>query len=188
MHNSMLVILQNILIGTSLAADAFSVSLCMGLTHSNLNKKNAALLATSFGGFQFLMPILGGIVALCFGNLFGSFAKYVSSILIFYVGVGMLREAFGKEETKKAKNLSLDIKNILILAIATSLDAFAVGFSVALKGTSPLFIAIIAGIITYILSYAGAMLGKLIGKGIGEKGEILGGAVLLCIAFTMLFD
>ena len=188
MHNSILLLLQNILVGTSLAADAFSISLCMGLAHSNLSKKNATSLAIAFGGFQFLMPILGGILALFFGKLFGSYAKYISAALICYVGGNMLKEAFSAQSTENTKNLSLDTKNILLLAVATSLDAFAVGFSVALRGTSPLLVAIAAGIITYILSYIGALLGKVIGAGIGKRGEILGGVVLLCIAFTMLID
>lgn len=185
MCNFVFLVLQNILIGTSLAADAFSVSLCMGLTHNNLSKKNAITLASFFGGFQFLMPLLGGILAQLFGNFFGSFTKYISAALIFYVGFNMLKEAFNEQNTK---NLSMENKNIMILAIATSLDAFAVGFSVSLKGASTLYVAVAAGIVTYALSYLGAMLGKVIGSGIGKKGEIIGGIVLLCMALTMLLD
>ena len=188
MHNSIVSIVQNILIGTSLAADAFSVSLCMGLAHSNLSKKNATSLAIAFGGFQFLMPIFGGILALFLGGLFGSYATYISAALICYVGGNMLKEAFSAQSTENTRNMSLDAKNILLLAVATSLDAFAVGFSISLKRTSPLSVAIIAGIITYVLSYAGAMLGKVIGSGVGKKGEILGGTVLLCIAISTLFN
>ena len=185
MHSAFFIILQDILIGTSLAADAFSVSLCMGLTHANLTRKNATTLGCFFGGFQFLMPMLGGLVALFVGNFFGPCTRFVSCALILYVAINMLREAFSEHE---ACNLSLKLGNLFLLAVATSLDAFAVGFSIGLKHASPFVLAIVAGAITYALSYIGAMLGKKIGAGIGKKGEILGGVVLLIIAVTMLFD
>ena len=185
MHSTFFIIIQDILIGTSLAADAFSVSLCMGLTHANLTRKNATTLGCFFGGFQFLMPMLGGLIALFVGNFFGSCTRFVSSALILYVAINMLREAFSKKETC---NLSLEMSNLFLLAVATSLDAFAVGFSIGLKHSTPLLLSIAAGAITYALSYIGAMLGKKIGAGIGKKGEILGGIVLLVIAITTLLD
>ena len=191
-------IIEIILLGFALSADAFAVSLASGIKMPHFLYKNALIYALFFGVFQALMPLLGYF----FGNVLSSFvdkyAPYISFALLLIIGVKMIIDSVkGKSETcdrnceacekhKDCKIIKVDYKELLLLAISTSLDAFAVGVSFSLLKVNLLLSVSIVGMITFALSF----LGVYIGYKFGSKGEkvpgIIGGVVLILIAFKLL--
>lgn len=170
----------------ALAMDAFSVSICIGLCHEKLSLRDALTLGGAFGVFQFLMPLAGGAAAGSIGALLGRYAPWAAAILITWVAVNMIREAGSGGGHGKKPLMSVTLRNVVILAFATSLDALAAGFSVKLTGGSVLLLAVLAGIITFSLSFSGCIAGKKLGAGLSKKAEYLGGAVLLAIALQII--
>ena len=171
----------------SLAMDAFSVSICLGLCHEKLSHREALLLGLTCGLFQFLMPLAGGELADHLTGLFDSWTPWIAAALIIWVAVNMIREA-GSSQDKTRSCMTFTLKNVLVLAFATSLDALAVGFSIEITGGSAFTLAVLAGIITFVLSTLGALLGKKLGQHFGQKAEYFGGVVLLIIAAKVIFD
>ncbi|MEG1824238.1 MAG: manganese efflux pump MntP family protein [Cloacibacillus sp.] len=171
----------------SIAMDAFSVSICLGLCHEHLTKREALILGTAFGGFQFFMPLLGGQIAQHTSGVFGSWTPWMAAALIVWVAIGMIREA-GKQDGCANSCMTVTVKNVILLAFATSLDALAVGFSIESTGGSAWRLSVIAGVITFALSVIGALVGKRLGERFGKNAEYFGGAVLLLIAAKIIFD
>ncbi|MDO5115745.1 MAG: manganese efflux pump [Synergistaceae bacterium] len=163
----------------SLAMDAFSVSICLGLCHERLRFREALILGGAFGFFQFFMPLLGGGIAGSISGFFDRWTPWIAALLIIWVAVSMIVEAV-REEASSC--MAITFSGVTTLSFATSLDALAVGFSMASTGGSALNLALLAGAITFTLSLAGALAGKKLGKRFGKKSEIFGGCVLLLIA------
>ena len=171
----------------SLAMDAFSVSICIGLCHERLRLREALILGAAFGFFQFFMPLLGGEIAEHLSGFFDIWTPWIAAALIIWVAVNMIKEARDCENGGKSC-MSVTFKSVAVLALATSLDALAVGFSIESTGGSALTLAVLAGIITLSLSIFGALVGKRLGSTFGKKAEYLGGGVLLAIAAKIIFD
>ncbi len=171
----------------ALAMDAFSVSICIGLCHERLRLREAFILGAAFGLFQFFMPLLGGEIAEHLSGFFDSWTPWIAAALIIWVAVNMIREARDCEKGG-GSCMTVTLKNVVMLAFATSLDALAVGFSIESTGGSALILAILAGIITFSLSIFGALVGKRFGTAFGKRAEYLGGGVLLAIAAKIIFD
>ncbi len=163
----------------SLAMDAFSVSICMGLCHDSVSVGNVLAVGGAFGIFQFFMPLLGGDVAEHLSGFFNSWTPWRAAALIVCVAVNMIREAGGDNDDC---SMTITLKNMTLLSFATSLDALAVGFSIASTGGSAMSLSILAGIITFSLSAIGILVGKRLGARFGKKAEYVGGAVLFLIA------
>ena len=171
----------------SLAIDAFSVSICIGLCHENLKLREALVPSAAFGLFQFIMPLTGGAAAVhLLKGFVGGWTPWVAAALISYVALNMIREAYLGGENKSS--MSLNLKNVIVLAVATSLDALAVGFSIESTGGSALLLAILAAVITFGLSLFGALVGKKLGSRLGQRAEYIGGGVLLIIALKIILD
>lgn len=170
----------------SLSMDAFSVSICMGISQGGLSSRQAATIGGAFGIFQFIMPLTGAVAA---GSLLGyldSWASWIAAAMIAWVGVGMVRESFHTGQSCNCA-MSLNLRNLATLAVATSLDALAVGFSIRSVGGSALELAFWSGAVTFLISFLGASAGYRLGGPIGSRAELTGGIVLCCIAANILY-
>ncbi len=177
-------------IGVGLSMDAFAVSVVKGLSMKKIEKFFTLLLAVCFGGFQGIMPILGYFLS---SNTIKSLYKY-SYIFVFVIlaiiGINMIRESLeGDDEDKKAKNKCVEL---LLLGIATSIDALAVGLSFGIMGNdfniSIFLSALLIGCTTFVLSIIGVLLGKMFGMKLKKYSEIAGGIILILIGLKVLLE
>lgn len=191
-------IIEIVLLGLALSADAFAVSLVSGVKMPHFLYKNALVYALFFGVFQALMPLLGYF----FGNVLSSFVdkytSYISFALLLIIGVKMIVDAVrSKDETcdkncdicekhNTCKIIKVNYKELLMLAISTSLDAFAVGVSFSLLKVNLALSVSIVGAITFILSFLGVYIGYKFGSKFEKIPEIIGGCVLILIGFKIL--
>jgi putative Mn2+ efflux pump MntP len=178
--------LTAVLIAIGLAADATAVSMSSGCTIKSLKPKNALLIASAFGIFQMLMPLVGWALGSGFKTVVEGFDHWIAFLLLVLVGGKMIKEAFSHEDKKDFN--PLNIKVLLVLAIATSIDALAVGFSMSLVGSAILVPIFIIGGITFALSYAGCYIGRAFGHLFENKVEILGGLILIGIGVKILIE
>ncbi len=175
-----------LLIAVGLAMDAFAVSLCKGLALRKVTLRNMLIAGLWFGGFQALMPIIGFYLGVSFYDLISAYDHWVAFLLLFLIGANMIREGlFGEEEDVDA---DMGLKTMVLLAIATSIDALAVGISFAMTEDSILLPAAIIGVVTLIISMAGVKIGSLFGDRFGNKAEILGGVILVIIGLKVLLE
>lgn len=164
----------------SLAMDSFSISICIGLAGRTAKIRNGLAAGAVFGLFQFIMPLVGAAVASQATAVLGDWAAWVASGMVACVALKMIYETFRNRDSRPASSLSAG--NLLMLGLATSIDALAVGFSIKSAGGSAALLALSAGIITFILSLLGCVGGMALGTKNGARAHYLGGAVLLIIA------
>lgn len=182
-------IISIFLIGLGLAMDAFAVSLTLGMNTTKKDKLGMALKASIFfGGFQGLMPFIGWAIGISFADSIEKIDHWVAFILLALIGGKMIFEAIKEEDTAKKQEKGYSNKRFLILAIATSIDALAVGISFAFLNVNIVSAIIIIAIITFILCMIGVYLGKALGKLFGAKAEIIGGAILIIIGIKILIE
>lgn len=175
-----------LLIAAGLAMDSFSVSITRGFNNYNDKLTNEALRTGFFFGlFQGIMPIVGWFAGLSIINLISGFDHWIAFGLLSVIGLRMIYESISEKSTQLVTSSSLKV--LLILSVATSIDALAVGLSLSFLGTSIFTPAIIIGIITFTLSFLGVLIGKKFGNYF-EKIGILGGIILLVIAIRILFE
>ena len=179
-------IIELIILSVGLAMDAFAVAVCKGLSMSKMKWKNACVIGMYFGGFQALMPLIGFLLGVNFQDKITNVDHWIAFILLVIIGINMLKEAFSKEYEKQ--NDSIKFKDMLILAIATSIDALAVGITFAfLKVNIWLAISLI-GIITFIISVAGVKIGNIFGDKYEKKAEFAGGIILILLGVKILLE
>lgn len=171
-------------LAVGLAMDAFNVSITRGLT-LRCNIKYALIIAVFFGGFQALMPVAGWFSGIQLQNIVSALAPWIAFLLLLGIGLKMIYKAFSVEEDV-CKVFSL--KELLILSIATSIDAFAVGVTFAILNTPIITPIIIIGLVTFILSFIGVYIGKNIGHLFENKIEIFGGLILIGIGLKILIE
>ena len=177
---------ETIFIGIGLAMDAFAVSVCKGLSMNKMNWKKAGIIAVYFGFFQMIMPILGYILGIGFQELIEKIDHWIAFVLLVIIGVKMLKEAFCKEEKLDD---SIDFKTMIVLAIATSIDALTIGITYAfLEATNIIGYFALIGIITFLISIIGVKIGNRFGDKYGNKAEIIGGIILIFIGFKILLE
>lgn len=174
-----------ILTSFGLAMDAFAVSICSGLTIKKVQFKDALLIATFFGGFQVLMPIVGWFFGLTFRDLISNFDDWIAFILLGFIGIKMIIEAMDNDEEKLEKN-PRNLYNLFGLAIATSMDSLAVGLSFSLIESGIVHLLISVGIITFFLSFAGVILGGKFGHLFEKQAEMIGGIILIFLGIRIL--
>ncbi len=175
-----------VLIALGLAADAFAVSLSSGLLIKNLKVNKALKIALFFGGFQYLMPLIGWVGGLVFRDLFASVDHWIAFGLLSLIGGKMIYESFSEEEEEGFN--PLDTYTLFGLAIATSIDALAVGLSLSVIKTSIIEAATIIGVITFGLSFLGVFIGHRFGGLFNNKIELLGGVILILIGSKILLE
>lgn len=180
--------IELILLSVGLAMDAFAVAICKGLNMRRINYKNALILALFFGGFQALMPFIGWLLGKQFEQYITSVDHWIAFILLSIIGIQMIVEAFKKEDEKEEDADKLDLKEYFMLAVATSIDALAVGISLAFLNVSLVKSISFIGIITFVLSFAGVFIGNKFGVRFKKKAEIAGGVILILIALKILLE
>ncbi|AGI47300.1 putative membrane protein [Thermoplasmatales archaeon BRNA1] len=179
-------ILTIVLLAIGLAMDAFAVSVCKGLAMGKATVRSMVIIGAWFGFFQFLMPIIGFYVGRSFKDAVEDYDHWIAFALLLVIGLNMVREGIsGEEENVDA---SLGFRIMLILAIATSIDALAVGISLAMDEGTILVPSVIIGVITMGISMTGVKIGSLLGDRLGNRAEILGGIILVTIGFKVLFE
>ncbi len=179
-------ILEISLIGIGLAMDAFAVSICKGLSMKKFNWKKAIIIALYFGIFQALMPVLGYFLGSTFSSFVQSVDHWIAFILLAIIGANMIKDSMDDEEEKR--NDRVDVKTMLLLAIATSIDALAIGVTFAFFEVNLWFSISIIGIITLVLSFLGVVIGNKFGDKFQNRAELAGGIVLIIIGLKILLE
>ena len=178
-------VLELILIAVGLAMDAFAVSVCKGLSMSKMEWKKAVVIGLYFGGFQALMPLIGYILGVGFEDKIKSIDHWIAFILLVFIGINMIKEAF---ETKEESNDKIDFKTMIILSIATSIDALAVGVTFAFLNVNIMLAISLIGIITFIISMIGVKIGNVFGDKYETKAELAGGFILIFLGAKILLE
>ena len=178
-------ILELILTSIGLGMDAFAVSVCKGLSMKKISLKKTGIIALYFGGFQALMPLIGYYLANIFKDKVTQISNIIAFILLALIGAKMIKEAF-ETDCEDNCNDKVDFKTMIILAIATSIDALAVGISLAVLNVNIWISIFFIGIITFILSILGVKIGNVFGDKFEKKAEIAGGIILILIGFKIL--
>lgn len=180
--------IEILLISVSVAMDAFAVSIGKGLTVTRVRPVDVIKTALWFGGFQALFPLLGFFAA-------NTFSKYVTAVdhwiifaLLAFIGGNMIREAFGEEEENSRETAQFDWRHMLPLAVACSIDAFAVGVSFAFMQVNIWFSVIVISVVTGAFSAAGLYIGRVFGARWQKPAQIAGGAVLVLIGLKVLLE
>lgn len=179
------------LIGVGLSMDAFAVALCKGLNMKKVNYAHTVIIALFFGGFQAVMPLLGWFLGKNFESYIKSVDHWIAFALLAYIGGKMAYEAIkgdDEEEETSAKGDKLDLKELTIMAIATSIDALAVGITFAFLQVSIVSSITIIGITTFMLSIIGVMIGNRFGMRFKSKAELAGGIILVLIGLKILLE
>lgn len=175
-----------IFISASLAMDAFAVSICKGLSMKKLDWKKAFIIASYFGAFQGLMPVIGYFLGATFSDLVTSIDHWIAFALLSIIGGNMIKESFDDEEEKRNDNV--DFKTMIVLAIATSIDALAVGITFAFLKTNIVLSVVLIGIITFVISLLGVNIGNKFGDKFQNKAELSGGIILILIGLKILLE
>lgn len=171
--------------------DAFAVSICKGLGMSKLNKKQMLIIALYFGGFQALMPYIGWAIGARFSSYVSQYAHWIAFILLAIIGGKMIHEALTESEDCEddgIKDKKLSHKELLLLAIATSIDALAVGISFAFLNVPIIPSIIIIGLTTFAISLVGVIIGNIFGSKYKNKAEFVGGLILVIIGLKIVLE
>ena len=182
-------ITELILLSLGLAMDAFSVSVCKGLSMKKIDYKGAAVTALFFGFFQGAMPLIGYFLGTRFESFISSYSHWVAFILLGFIGGKMIFEVFhGGDDEEAQTEYKLNIGELFILAIATSIDALAVGVVFAAQKTPVISSVTVIAVITFVTSLIGVGIGNRFGSKYEKKAEFAGGAVLVLIGVKLLLD
>lgn len=169
-----------------LSMDAFAVAVCKGLAMKKLSVKKALIIALWFGGFQALMPSLGYLLGTGFESYVTAIDHWIAFVLLGLIGANMIKEALSKEEENASD--SVDIKTMFLLAVATSIDALAVGVTYAFLQVQIVPAVTLIGVITFVLSLAGVKIGNAFGLKFKAKAEISGGVILILMGIKILLE
>lgn len=180
-----------ILIGVGLSMDAFAVSICKGLKMRQIDLRQCFVIAVFFGGFQAIMPLIGYALSVHFVEYINAYSHWVAFVLLFIIGANMIRESVGNEEEECCK-ATINLKELTMLAIATSIDALAVGVTFGTMGDKlelsiGMSVAII-GVTTFIISIIGVFIGNIFGSKYKSRAEIAGGIILILIGIKVVIE
>lgn len=178
-------IIEILLIGVGLSMDAFAVSICKGLSVGKIKPKHMLSVGIWFGGFQALMPFLGFLLGSTFEKYITSIDHWVAFVLLLIIGCNMIKESRSNENDQDA---SFAFKEMLLLAIATSIDALAVGVTFAFLKVDIILAITLIGITTFVFSAVGIKIGSVFGAKYKSKAELFGGVVLVFIGFKILIE
>ena len=177
-------VIEIVLMGVGLAMDAFAVAVCKGLAMRKVNMRQCFLIALFFGGFQGLMPLLGWLLGRQFADSISALDHWVAFVLLGYIGGKMIYDAIKeRDETVEIEQMDppLEMKELVMLSIATSIDALAVGISFAVIHVNIFTACLLICGITFGLSLIGAAMGQRFGSMVKEKARVLGGVILILI-------
>ncbi len=178
-------------LAVGLSMDAFAVSICKGLCLKKADLRAQATCGAWFGGFQALMPLIGFFLGALFAEAIEAFDHWVAFGLLALIGINMLREAFSKEEENSCdvSGADLSAKTMFVMAVATSIDALAVGISLAMAGDVNIVLAVVLiGMITFLLSALGVKIGNLFGSRFEKTAQIAGGVILILLGTKIVLE
>lgn len=179
-----------LVLAVGVSMDAMAVSICKGLAMKKATLKNAMTCGLWFGGFQALMPLVGFFLGAIFADAIRAFDHWVAFFLLGIIGINMLKEAFEKGDSCSVQDADLSFKTMLLMAIATSIDALAVGISLAMVlDVSKIFLAVLLiGLMTCSLSALGVKIGNVFGCRFEKKAQIAGGVILILLGTKILLE
>ena len=181
-------IIELFLLAVGLSMDAFAVSVCKGLSMKYAAGKASLICGAWFGGFQAIMPLIGYFLGSLFASAIQAFDHWIAFILLALIGVNMIREAMSKEEENSGGD-DLSVKTMFVMAVATSIDALAVGISLAMTGNVNIYMAVaFIGMVTFILSAIGVKVGSVFGSRFEKKAQIAGGVILIGLGIKILLE
>lgn len=181
-------LLELFLIAVGLSMDAFAVAVCKGLAMKTCTWKKSALVGLYFGVFQGGMPLIGYILGVQFQNVITSIDHWIAFILLGIIGGNMIRESRAKDDACEEADESLDVKTMVGLAIATSIDALAVGVTFAFLKVNIVPAVSFIGSVTFLISVAGVKIGNLFGSKYKSKAELAGGMILILMGVKILVE
>ena len=174
-------------LAVGLSMDAFAVSICKGLSVNRVRPKHMLICGLYFGGFQALMPLIGYLLGVNFRSMIASVDHWIAFVLLSLIGANMLRESFSKDKDENV-DASFGVKTMLLMAVATSIDALAVGVTFAFLEVNIVPAVSFIGITTFIFSAAGVLIGNIFGAKWKNKAEFAGGAILILIGLKILIE
>ena len=192
-------LIELFILAVGLSMDAFAVAICKGLSLRKVSLKECTKVGLYFGGFQAGMPLIGFILGVQFKDYITSIDHWIAFILLSFIGINMIREAMDKDEDESIVNLAeaavgeeevneLGFKNMVMLAIATSIDALAVGVTFAFLQVDIVPAVLFIGIVTFALSAIGVKIGNVFGTKYKSKAEAAGGIIFILIGLKILFE
>ena len=184
-------VIELLVLALGLSMDAFAVSICKGLSVPKLQAKHCLICGVYFGGFQALMPLIGWALGIRFQSMITNIDHWIAFVLLLIIGVNMIREALGKEEDgevcPKEEN-PFAFKTMLMLAVATSIDALAVGITLAFLNVALIPSVTFIGVTTFVISAIGIRIGNIFGMKYKSRAEFAGGVILICIGLKILLE
>lgn len=181
-------IIELFVLSVGLSMDAFAVSVCKGLSLKKIKANHMCIAGAWFGGFQALMPLIGYL----FGNLFADkitkYDHWIAFVLLLFIGGNMIKESFGEDEEDEDLDSSMSFKTMFILAVATSIDALAIGITFAFLKVSIIPAVLFIGITTFVCSAFGVKIGSIFGSKYKSKAELCGGIILIIIGLKILIE
>ena len=177
-RNKPMNILELFILAVGLSMDAFAVSICKGLSLGKIQKKHMAIAGAWFGGFQALMPLIGYFAGRFFAEKLTQYDHWVAFILLLFIGGSMIKES----------NDAMDVKTMFLLAVATSIDALAVGVTFAFLKVAIIPAVVFIGVVTFVCSAAGIKIGSIFGTKYKSKAELCGGIILILIGLKILLE
>ena len=175
-----------VLLGIGLAMDAFAVSVCKGMAMGRFTVRAGAIIGLWFGFFQFLMPLIGFYLGQSFHSMISDYDHWIAFGLLAFIGLNMIRESLSDDDEEL--DADIGIATMIVLAVATSIDALAVGITFAMDGTDILLPVIVIGAVTMVLSVIGVKIGSKVGSSFGRRAELLGGLILIGIGLKILLE
>lgn len=179
-------LLELFILAIGLSMDAFAVSICKGLSLGKINTRHMCIAGAWFGGFQALMPFIGYYLGSLFSDIITKYDHWIAFLLLLSIGGNMIKESF--DRCDDCADPSMTIRSMFLLAVATSIDALAVGVTFAFLGVHILPAVCFIGIVTFVCSALGVKIGSIFGTRYKSKAELLGGIVLVCIGLKILLE
>lgn len=179
-------LIELFVLAVGLSMDAFAVSICKGLSLGKIRVKHMCIAGAWFGGFQALMPLIGYYLGSVFSHIITTYDHWIAFVLLAIIGGNMIKESLDKDEEKA--DASMSVKSMFLLAVATSIDALAVGVTFAFLDVNIIPAVSFIGIITFICSALGVKIGSIFGTKYKSKAEFFGGAVLIIIGLKILLE
>ena len=173
-------------LAVGLAMDAFAVSICKGLAMREKEKKKGIIVGLWFGGFQALMPTIGFFLGTQFKDQITSIDHWIAFVLLGLIGINMVKEALSNDEEQADDSIA--VKEMFMLAVATSIDALAVGITFAFLNVHIVSAALMIGVCTFLISFVGVKIGNIFGTKYKSKAELAGGIILILLGFKILFE
>lgn len=179
-------IIELLLLSVGLGMDAFAVSVCKGISMKKMDWKKAIIIGLYFGGFQALMPVIGYFLGSAFESLITNIDHWIAFILLGIIGGKMIKDSFADESDNCNDDVSF--KTMFVLAVATSIDALAIGITFAFLNVNLILAVALIGVITFILAVIGTKIGNRFGDKYQNKAELVGGIILVLLGIKILLE